>query len=59
MSNVPSRAVGTDEPVMVAWVAFRATPEYANTLAWAGKANEGNLWACFLAGFTAAGGKGN
>lgn len=45
------RAVGQHEPVMVAWNQHKGTDEYANTLNWAGKSNEGSLWATFLAGF--------
>jgi hypothetical protein len=41
---------------MVAWTKHKKTDEYANTLNWAGKSNEGNLWAAFLAGFKAGGG---
>lgn len=45
------RAIGQDEPVMIAWNKHKATDDYANTLRWAGASNEGNLWAVFYAGF--------
>jgi hypothetical protein len=51
MGQQDQRAVGQDEPVMIAWNRHKATEDYANTLRWAGKANEGQLWACFAAGF--------
>lgn len=52
-----SRALGKDEPLMVAWEKYKTTDEYANTLKWAGKSNEGQLWAAFTQGWLAAGGK--
>lgn len=50
------RAVGDDEPVMVAWKAYKATEEYANALKWATDARhvEGSLWAAFSEGFAAS-----
>jgi hypothetical protein len=48
------RAVGEHEPVMVAWKAYKQTDDYANTLSWAGKHCEGELWAAFSTGFALA-----
>jgi hypothetical protein len=47
--------VPNNHPVMLAWRAYQATPEYANTKKWAvhEKHIEGSLWAAFLAGCTA------
>ncbi len=45
-----------DEPLMVAWNKYRKTDDYKNTVKWAGEANIGQLWACFSAGWKAAGG---
>jgi hypothetical protein len=50
------RAIGPDEPVRVAWIKHKASDEYANALRWAGQSNEGQLWACFVAGYVAGGG---
>jgi hypothetical protein len=51
MPNHPSKAVPKDHPLMIAWEDFKATPVYTDTLRWAGMANEGNLWAMFVAGW--------
>jgi hypothetical protein len=48
MAKVPD-----DSPLMIAWNAWRETEQYANVLAWAGKLQEGNLWAAFMAGYQA------
>lgn len=75
MSEV-MRAMGKDEPLMIAWEAYRHTDEYANSLKWAMTADlhmtaspgvqrlqhphtEGSMWAAFMAGWIAAGGKVN
>lgn len=55
--NDPQRLVRDDEPLMIAWKAHQKTDEFENTLQWAGKANMGQLWACFAAGWKAAGGE--
>lgn len=47
------RAVGENEPVMIAWKAYQQTDDYANTLSWAGKHCVGELWAAFSQGFYA------
>jgi hypothetical protein len=49
------RPVGPDEPLMVAWTAFQATPEFENAKKWAYDARhlQGSLWAMFEAGFNA------
>lgn len=49
--------VEKDSPLWLAWVAYTATPEYANTLKWAtegGKNVDGSLWAAFSEGFARA-----
>lgn len=48
--------VPADAPLMIAWKAYRGTPEYANTKQWAAHEEhvEGSLWAAFVAGFTAS-----
>ncbi len=42
-------------PLMRAWVAYQATPEYDNSRQWAAipRHREGSLWAAFEAGFAA------
>lgn len=49
------RMVGQDEPLMIAWNAYKATEEYANSRQWAEyKAHlDGSLWAAFCAGYAA------
>lgn len=45
----------TGHPMVVAWEAYKVTPEYENTKKWAGDERhvEGSLWAAFVAGFGA------
>lgn len=48
--------VATDDPLMIAWEAYKATPEFANTYKWAlspQRAEDvmGSLWAAFSTGF--------
>lgn len=45
-----------DHPLMIAWSAYKATEDFANTRKWAlYEAHvEGSLWAAFMAGFNAA-----
>lgn len=53
------RAVGEDEPLMIAWTTYKQTPAYANSLKWANQGEpyaEGSLWAAFVEGFKAGGG---
>lgn len=56
--------VPEDHPLMVAWNAYKATDDYANSRKWAIHRNhaddeqyvqwvEGSLWAAFMAGFNA------
>ena len=49
------RMVGQDEPLMIAWNAYKATEEDANSRQWAEyKAHlDGSLWAAFCAGYAA------
>lgn len=54
MDSRNQRAVGADEPVMIAWKAYQATDDYANVLSWAGKHCVGELWAAFSTGFDVA-----
>lgn len=53
-----SAPMSPTHPVMVAWTAYKATPEYENALRWAkeptGAHVEGSLWAAFLEGHEAA-----
>lgn len=48
--------VPESHPLMVAWNAYKATDEYANTKKWALHEQhvEGSLWAAFMAGFNAS-----
>ena len=48
--------VPQDAPLMVAWNAYKASEEYANTEYWATRPEhtEDSLWAAFVAGFNAA-----
>lgn len=47
--------VAKDAPLMIAWEAYKATEEFANTKRWASQAEhtEGSLWAAFMVGFNA------
>lgn len=61
--------VSKDDPLMIAWETYKATPAYGNNLAWAthfsiqGSQNgslsikhphtEGSLWGAFVEGFNA------
>lgn len=49
-------ACPSDHPLMIAWSAYRATPDFANTKRWAAHPEhvDGSLWAAFVAGFNAA-----
>lgn len=51
--------VRADAPLMVAWTAYTATEEFANTKRWATNPDhtDGSLWAAFAAGFAAASSK--
>lgn len=51
MSPVPA-----NDPLMIAWEAYKASPEYANTRRWALQEAhvDGSLWAAFVAGFSLA-----
>ena len=51
-----SRAMSDDEPLMMAWRKHQDTEDFKNTLKWAGESNMGQLWACFMHGWLAAGG---
>jgi hypothetical protein len=46
-------AVSNNHPLMKAWNAYKASPEYANTLGWASQPQhtEGSLWAAFERGY--------
>jgi hypothetical protein len=46
-------ALAKDDPRLIAWEAYKATPEYQNTRNWALHEQhvDGSLWAAFLAGF--------
>ena len=52
------RAIGPNEPVMVAWKEYEASSDFANTKKWARHPDpeytQGSLWAAFMAGFCAA-----
>ena len=51
--------VPTDAPLMKAWETYKASEEFQNTRRWALHEEhvEGSLWAAFLEGWLAAGGK--
>lgn len=55
-SMTVSGPVPEDAPVMVAWTAYKETPDYANTKRWAVLPEnvDGSLWAAFSTGFAAA-----
>jgi hypothetical protein len=55
--SAPQKPIPEGAPLMQAWLAYKGTPEFANTLSWAGKLNEGSLWAAFVEGWKAAGGE--
>jgi hypothetical protein len=48
-------ALPSDDPVMLAWNAYKQTEDYANTLKWAvlREHTEGSLWGAFLSGWIA------
>lgn len=50
-----------DHPLMKAWMAYQNGEDYQNSYKWATAAIEqlvhGSMWAAFMAGFAAAGGK--
>lgn len=48
-----------DSELMKAWEKYKASDDYANSLHWAAKDEyrEGSMWAAFMSGFEAAGGK--
>jgi len=56
MSDKPMAPVATDHPMLVAWTAYKATTDFANTKHWAAHAEhvDGSLWAAFVAGWDAA-----
>lgn len=49
-------ALPKDDPRMLAWEAYRTTPEYADSRNWAKRDEhlDGSMWAAFIAGFHAA-----
>lgn len=49
-------ALPKDSPIMRAWDAYKATPDYANSLKWAAHDEHrvGSMWAAFLQGWTLA-----
>lgn len=53
MSPVPK-----DHPLMIAWEAYKATEDYANSRTWAAIPAhvDGSLWSAFERGFRASGG---
>ena len=62
MTSGASAPVSADDPRMIAWTAYKATDDYANTLKWAlwphnderkQQYVEGSLWAAFIEGFEA------
>lgn len=50
------QAVPDDDPLMIAWVEYTATAEYANSRRWAMQPphTDGAMWAAFEAGYRAA-----
>ena len=44
------------DPLMIAWQAYKATGEYANTRQWAAHEThvDGSLWTAFVAGWSVA-----
>lgn len=73
MTTKAMQALPEDHPLMLAWEAFRATPEATNAAQWAHFVQisapmqgtsilthphlVGSLWCFFVAGYAAAGGK--
>ena len=64
--NGPMTQCPADSPLMKAWEHYKATDDYRNSLHWATELAavgtreryaSGSLWAAFVAGFGAAGGK--
>lgn len=68
--NEVMQAVAKDDPLLIAWEAYKKTPSYGNALTWAQFVSiqarqdgnlainhphtEGSLWGVFMAGFNAA-----
>jgi hypothetical protein len=51
-----SQACAPDDPRLIAWGKYKASPEYANSFQWAAEETHraGSMWAAFIAGFAAA-----
>lgn len=48
-------ALPKDHPAIIAWEAYRASPEYANSRQWAATQHvDGSMWAAFYQGFISA-----
>ena len=60
MNSTASSPATADHPLMLAWVAHKATEEFANARRWALNAEyvDGSLWAMFAAGWSAAAARG-
>lgn len=56
MSDEIQRQVPESDPLMIAWKAYSASPEYANAERWLAKPEhrKGSMWAAFCAGYKAA-----
>lgn len=52
MTATAQSPLSANHPLMLAWEAYKATDEYANTKRWASHPEhaEGSLWAAFVAG---------
>ena len=53
---MPEMQVPDDDPLMIAWKAYKATQRFANTKRWAADPSytDGSLWAAFAEGYRAA-----
>ena len=48
-----SQQIDKNNPLFVAWTAYKQTEEYANAVRWAGENPEGELWSAFMHGWDA------
>lgn len=58
MSHVMNelQKMSDNHPCMIAWIKYKASEEYKNTILWAGENNRGCIFTAFYEGWIAAGG---
>ncbi len=53
----PAGPVPDDHPLMIAWKAYQATEDFADSLRWTGEHSRISMWAAFSHGWLAARGQ--